>query len=315
MAAVGYNTVRVFLDGICPSRCVGRAEGGISSSYVENVADFLRRADHDGIEVILTTDSAPLVGGYGDGAASGTRGIGGLNADYLTLDGVDANARFWHDFIVALENQGAPIRDILAFELRNEFHYDLDARPFNLNTGTVLPADGRAYDMGSLVQKEEMADNGAVYWVDRVAAAVRSADPGGLVSVGVSQISPSPPNQMGPVPAMAILDYSTADILDVHFYPDTGLPFSIDAQETGLTSNPKKFVLMGELGVTHGAQQTVSTAASEVRRVVAESCSAAVGGWLIWTWNTYQRRRFWTASEAHDAFSRSSVFGSKPCGG
>jgi hypothetical protein len=314
MAALGYNTVRVFLNGICASGCMGRAEGGISSSYAKNVADFVRRAEHAGLEVILTTDSAPLVGGYGDGAASRERRIDGLNADYLTAGGVDANARFWHDFIIALERQRAPVRDILAYELRNELHYDIDVPPFDLNTGMVSTADGRTYDMSSLVQKEEMADNGAVYWVDRVAAAVRSADPGGLVGVGASEIGPSRPLHVDPVPAFALLDHSTADMLDVHFYPGTGLPFSIDAQQTGLTSNPKKFVLMGELGVTHGAQPTVASAASEVRQIVAESCSVGVHGWLIWTWDTDQPKHFWTVSEAHAAFSRSSLFGSKACG-
>src|SRR5262249_6625082 len=113
----GYNTVRVFLNGV-GEQGLSNPSGGLSTPYVANVADFLRLAAANEMLVIVTEDFAPFNSTY---IVDNTSTFQGNNNQYLTTPGVEGKKRFWQDFIMALTSNQAPLSAIFAYELTNEF--------------------------------------------------------------------------------------------------------------------------------------------------------------------------------------------------
>ena len=66
MAALGYNTVRVFLD-FCNQGpgCIGDADNdGLNPEYLDNIADMMLAAREAGIVILFTSNDLPDQGGY-----------------------------------------------------------------------------------------------------------------------------------------------------------------------------------------------------------------------------------------------------------
>jgi hypothetical protein len=65
MESDGYNLVRVFVDCCsAPVEQVRDSTGGLSSTYLGKVVDFLQRARDHHIYVLLILDLTPGEGGY-----------------------------------------------------------------------------------------------------------------------------------------------------------------------------------------------------------------------------------------------------------
>ena len=118
MDTLKYNVVRVYLNGMTVGGLAAPG-GGLSSPYVANLADFIKRAKVHGIFVILTLDFIP------DGPPYSTllsTSYGPLfqstNLYYLTAGGVSGVKVFWTDLIHALAAAGAPLGQILAYQLQ-----------------------------------------------------------------------------------------------------------------------------------------------------------------------------------------------------
>ena len=178
----GFSAVRVFLNCHAPiAGTIARpGEEGLSKSYVANVADFLDRARKHRIAVMLCTESFPRVSPYGDTLVRADAALDEANASYLAAGHVEAKARFLQDLIRGLQaSRPECLGAIFSYDLQNEFCYH-GGPPFTLVSGTVQAANGRRYDLPD--QRQELADEGAIYFIDRMADAIHEAHPGALVS-------------------------------------------------------------------------------------------------------------------------------------
>lgn len=287
----GYNVVRVFLDMNCQEGCLGGPRQGLSSTYLENVVDFLKQAKTNAIYVMLVADAPPASTSYDDAIYQNDL-FANTNAFYLPPGGVvQGFEAFWQDLIRTLVRLGAPLDAIWAYSLANEAHFVSDARPLSLSSSVVATANGKSYDMSNAAQKQAMMDEGLVYWIDHVRAAIRQVDPTALVTIGF--FWPQGPNRArvgdprvirtGPVIAQ-----SQADFIDLHLYPGLELTLPQYVQNYELPQQTAKPIVMGEFGAFQFAYPAVPQAAAALRAWQADSCRYGFDGWLLWTWDTVE---------------------------
>jgi hypothetical protein len=286
MQTSGYNLVRVFLNGCC-NNTIGNPAGGLSSAYLANLADFLKRAKQHGIWVIVEADWVPAFGGYSNNYA-GCTNFSNFNTLNLCPGGVQAVTIFFHDIVQGLTNASAPLDAIFAYELRNEYYYDSNSPPLSWTSGTVTTADGQTYDMSNAASRQQMMDNGLIFFTDQVRAAILALDPTALVEVGffVPQ-TPNPtrfgdPRVITVYPAMA---NSTADFVSVHPYPLAGgLTFAQYVQNFGFVGyQQQKPVVLEEFGVLESDYPVETTAANVAQNWQVQSCAYGIKGWSFWT--------------------------------
>jgi hypothetical protein len=303
MRASGYNTVRVFLNAVCLRGCLlDRRSGGLSRAYLEDLADFLRRAAAEHVYVLLTTDHIPASGRYGDLLQAEPPGnVAGVNLVYLTNGGIQASAEFWRDLVGTLARMGAPLETVLGYELQNEVTFAAGEPPLSLRTGTLRSPAGRVYRLSSPAGRRRLLTDGLVHWLDATRAAIHGVDPTALVGVGFAQ--PFVPDSLRARLARAAIERSQADFVDVHAYPGVGLGFSAYATEAGFDTS-RKPLLMGEFGAFKATYRTAADAAGALETRVLESCRYRFAGWLGWSWDTRDQPELWNALSAGGALRR-----------
>ncbi len=292
--ADGYNTVRVFLS----PDTMGTADGGLSPEYMKNVADFLRLASANAIYVMFTLDWIP---GGKYGAILNTdccSAFALMNANFLPPAGLEANQVFYRDFIHGLLDLGAPTEYVFSYELRNEMFYDSDLPPLSFKSGVVTTANGKSYDMAKASDKDLMVRENLVYWIDHMRASIQEVDPTALVSVGFFQPQqPNPTREEDPRLAMTepAIWQSTADFVDLHAYPGSGLTLKQYVENFGINGMKQKPIVMGEFGGEISRFPSVSVAAQTFAAWQAESCSYGFDGWLFWSWDLSEQPDFFNA--------------------
>ena len=286
----GYNVVRVFLNG----SCLGKKEGGLNQDYVNNIADFLRLAKAHGLFVILTTDDPPVPGYSGE--MKHYDDIDWENRQFLTVDGMQANGRFWEDLITSLVKVEAPLDAIFAYELRNEQFFMADRRPLNMTSGLVMTGNGNTYDMADPNSRLKMISENIVYWIDGVRAMILEVDPTTLVTVGFFLPQGPNPARIGDVrwvtTAPAIWE-SGADFIDLHAYPGSELNLEQYVENFGMAGMQQKPIIMGEFGAARSAFPSTAVAAKALHDWQVESCQYGFDGWLLWTWDTDEQADFY----------------------
>jgi len=288
MAADGYNVVRVFLNHCCP----GGMSGGstrLSAGYIDNVANFLRRALANGIYVMFALDWLPD-GMYGNLAnRECCETFDANNVHFLSAGGLRANQFFFRDFIAALIERRAPLDAVFAFALRNELYFDANKPPLSLNAGRVTTANGQTYDMAVPAEKTRMVEEGLVFWIDEVRAAILEADPTALVGVGFFQPQTPNPSRIGDPRLIetrpAIWD-SGADFVDLHGYPGGELNLEQLVENYKMEGMERKPIIMGEFGAFKFAYPSVDAAARALVEWQMASCEYGFDGWLLWTWDS-----------------------------
>jgi hypothetical protein len=299
MRAGGSSVVRVFLSGACRDNCVGDRLRGISARYAAAVADFLRLAKANGLYVIVTVDGLPTETRY-EAILNGEPRtfVEGDNLDFLTAGGVQANASFWADFAAELLRQRAATDVLLAYEVRNEAHFDGRAKPFTLTSGLVSTPNGRTYDMASHAQKDAMLDDGLVFWIDRVRAAIRAVDPTALVAVGFFEPQQPNPSRSGDarlIRTRAAIRGSSADVVDLHAAPGGDLSLPQSMENFGVDGTETKPIVLGELGASKAAYPSLDETPYALEDWQRDSCRFGVDGWLLWTWDTEEQTERWNA--------------------
>lgn len=307
MAALGYNTARVFID----QTDVVDASGRLSPTYLGNVADFLGRAKAHGIYVILATDFVPSRG-YAERYPWSAE-IAGANAPFMTASGIAIEGQYWQDLIRGLQAQGAPLDAILAYSLRNEAFMIEDGGPFNLGR-PVTTANGKTYDMSDRAAWRAALEDNLVNWFDQTRAAIKEVDPTALVTCGFFQ--PKEPNPLREASDNRI-DYtkkmiweSTADFIDLHAYSEVGgdlgdlMDQYLENYEVG--DCRLKPIILGEAGVAKrdGDVRPLEEAAQALYDWWHLTASAGFDGWLLWTWDTAEQPLFATATEQGGLIAR-----------
>jgi F5/8 type C domain-containing protein len=316
MRAGGSNVVRVFLNGLCRANCLGDSARGISAAYVANLADFLRLAKANGLYVILTIDWLPVQTRYDSLLNTAPRTyIDGVNVNYLTNGGLQANTGFWSDFVSELVGKGAPTDVVLAYELRNEAHFDGRVRPFTLASGLVPAPNGRTYDMSSQAQKDALLDDGLVFWIDRVRSAIRAVDPTALVAIGFFE--PQEPNRsrLGDprlIRTRAAIRSSAADLVEIQASPGLELTLPQYMENFGIDGTETKPVLMGAMGASKSAFPAVDEAPFGLQSWQRDSCRYGIDGWLLWTWDTAEQPELWNSLSAGGTIDRALAPGGRP---
>lgn len=304
MRALGYTVVRTSLD-LCVRDCIGAAGGGLRDDYLDDVADFLGRAQNQGLFVILTSNDLPVDAGYVPRveATCCDPFDGYLNSHYLSAVGVTEWSRYWRDVLSALIERRAPLEVILAYELRGELFLSSDKPPLSLDDGIVTTANGEAYDLSDPVQKLKMVDDGVQHWIDSVAGVIRELDPTALVTVGV--FPPNSPNEWRPgdnrlVPKASTFAASNIDFLDLHVYPGY-LPFPAMMEDFGIEADTELPRVLGEFGGFTFVYGSPEDAAFGVQEWQVASCRHGVIGWMFWHWTGANDHEVWTGSEGSGA--------------
>ena len=283
LAVAGYNTVRVFLDH-CSSGpgCIGDDDGvGLSGAYLDNGADLLVAARESGLVVLLTSNDLPDQGGYAQEAneGSGPDFAGYRNSYYLTPAAVSATRRYWHDLVSGLIDRGAPLEQVLGWQLVNEQWMFADQPPLSLREGLVTTTTG-SYDMADPDERERMVSDGLLYYIAEVRAEIRALDPDGLVTMGFFV-----PRLVAPgwtVETRSLLERAELDFFDFHLYPGP-LSLKDHVRAFGMIGHTRTPIVMGEVGAFRQRYGTVEAAGRAVSEWIADSCALGFDGWLYWT--------------------------------
>lgn len=318
-----FNVVRVFINTAVqvPGAIARKETPGLDNGYVRALADFLTRARRHHIGVTLCMESYPHTAPYSTGVKPVPPGMSPANAEYLEASRIAAKVRFLQDLTAALEAaQPGCLDAVFAWDLQNEFSYQVGP-PFTLDSGSITTAQGGTYALPA--QRQELADEGAIHFINQLADALHRARPGTLVGASVftyAAVGRSGPGDFRmlkagwqnrvPFRPQALLR-SRADFLDVHFYSADRKAFERDlasvefdevrrrARETG------KPLFVGEFGAFKGAFPKVEPAADWLAALTMEFGRRGFAGWLHWTYDTHeQSAELWHACDGESAIYR-----------
>lgn len=354
----GYNVVRVFLDpGNEQHRQLGEPHGlGLgpddtskgTPAYLDNVADFVRKAAAHRIYVLPILDYYPQNAHYW-----GVRGhydttklnISGENVLWMVDGEIRAKQEFFTTFVAELRGRLGPklMSTFLALQAQNEAFYTGDSRPFSAKSGTVTPANGTTYDLTVDADRQQAADASAVEFMRRIAATVReSAEPKLMVTVGMftyQAVGKAGPNgfqqfcsrEAGGVPCQDTVDYrypfrllslaqwANLPFLDLHIYPfpsQFSLDDNLQSSEWAQVTGP---VIVGEYGAFRDAfANDVVQAAYGMRDLQVDTCLRGFDGWLFWTYDTEEsadQQRLFRLTEHNGAINglQAPIVRPNPC--
>jgi hypothetical protein len=284
----GYNTVRIFLDSCSSgSGCMGNPNGaGLNPPYLDNIVETMRLAKAAGIFLLLTSNDLPGQGGYWAQVDTAVNEQFGpyRNAHYLTGPGVEAGRRYWDDLLSGLVERNAPFEIVWAWSLLNEQWYFYTDPPFSLESGMVITANGRSYDMADPVQKRQMAVEGMVYYVEELRQVILGHDPTALITMGFFVPDYPNPIRQGDfryVETAPLLTAAPLDFFDFHAYPgdDMFLPL---AENFGMIGFEAKPVILGEVWAFIDRYFSAESAGRGIRSWIAQSCHTGFDGFLYW---------------------------------
>lgn len=320
IADLGFNTVRVWRNACWGGvgGCIGDPSGGLSSEYLDNVAEFLCMAQRHGIYVIFTDDWIPDDGGYSQILNRGCCAFDGYNNVYLTKYGIEAEKRYWSDFIQGLLDRRAPMDAILAYELKNEAFYEAQLPPLSKSSGSVTTANGKTYDMANAKDRQRMMEDGWLYWSEQLRNSILAIDPTALVTMGFF-VQKEPNLVMAGDPRLVYLEHlvreSSLDFIDFHAYPGYDLSIRQHAENLAMIGAEDKLIVMGEFGADKRNFPSPEQGAAVLQAWQASSCDFGFDGWLLWTWGPNPNDEYWTALEGGGVVSQalSPVHRPDPC--
>jgi len=284
LAALGYNTVRVFLDQCNAGQgCIGDGDNvGLNPAYLDNIADMMSAGKETGIIILFTSNDLPDQGGYSEEAnsASGATFAGYRNSYYLTPQAISATRRYWRDLLTGLIERNAAFDSVLGWQLLNEQWMFLDQPPLSLTEGLVETTTG-TYDMSDPAQKTQMVSDGLVYYIAQMKEEILIHDPTALVTMGFFVPEIAAPGWY--VETASLLEKSDLDFFDFHGYP--GGPSLLEhVEHFGMIGYEGKPIVMGEYGAFRHIYAEADAAARALITWVAESCNYGFDGWLYWTY-------------------------------
>lgn len=297
---LGYNTVRTSID-ICRSDCLTTPNGGIRDDYLDSIATFLQLAHDEGLYVILSANDFPDRSLFVQRieAQCCDPFDGYMNTHYLSSVGLETWKEYWQTVIQGLIDRDVPMDTILAYSTRNEMWFFADQPPLSLTEGTITTVNGATYDLSDPAQKQAMLEEGAVFWLNEMRAAIREVHPDVLVTVGV--FTPNEPNNwrgddLRRVVPLSVLGQSEIDFFDLH--PYAGYISLEDLMENyqleGLQGQP---IILGEFGAFKFHYATPEVGAMGIREWQIASCDYGFQGWMHWHWTGVNDHEVWTGTE------------------
>lgn len=317
-----FNLVRVFLNGSAhlPGSIAHRDVPGLDAAYVRNLADFLVRARCHGVAVMICTESFPRIAPYAQGLRV-LENMSSANAEYLDTAQVDAKAAYLRDLIRSLsEIQPGCLDAVFSYDLQNELCFQV-SEPFANVSGEFIGTDGRRYQLPE--QRQDLADDAAVHFIDRMVESIHQVHPESLVSVSVFtfravgrsgpgdfQIKKAAWQNRLPVRPLAILR-SQADIVDLHLYSGDEQAFESDlasVEYTIVRQRAQEFgkpLIVGEFGAFKRRFAELPAAAMWIGEMTSRIAQRGFAGWLYWTYDTHEQgNELWHACDGGDAIYR-----------
>lgn len=323
----GYDTVRVFVDpGNGQDNLIGRPHGlghgagdlsPANPAYLDNLADFVRRAAGYGVYVLPSLDAFPQNDYYRAIIANSPRpvNVDGRNRYFMYEGYIRAKEEYLRVFTTEMKARlGDLMSTFLALQLDNEAYLNYTEAPFDRFSGTVTVA-GRSYDMAVPAQRQAAADHAFISYADRGVAAVKAVDPELMVTMGaftnlaVDKSFDGLSGRCGPaacadprypVRVSAVTRQSGLDFFDIHIYLAAGrtLAASLGSMEWSQVVGP---VINGEFGTERRWFGTISEAGQALTDHQVGTCDHGISGWLFWTWDTDEdptQRLFYRGNEA-----------------
>lgn len=317
MSANGFNVVRVFINGFWGKRgtLLERADAeGLSAAYLDRLVDFLLQAREIGMLVIPCFEWFPHAGTgpYGKFLGIEVERVEGFPMNnYLNPGHIAAKRAYLQDVIRGLRQRDpTALQSVFCWDVMNEVNFELGRPPFSQGEGSVTPANGVTYDLAT--QKERLADEMAVYWIDRMAEAIRAEIPDALINANiftyhaVGRRGPGDFHQdkadwknRYPFRPTALLR-SEADVIDIHFYSDSEEDWKKDLASIEhekllacLKEQPGKALLVGEFGAFKRRFGTVPEAARWMSTLAKKFPEAGFQGWIYWTYDTEEQKELW----------------------
>jgi hypothetical protein len=284
LAALDYNTVRVFLDHCSAGPgCIGDMDNeGLNPVYLDNITDMLAAARETGIFILFTSNDLPDQGGYAEqaNAQQGSTFAGYRNSYYLTPGAVDATKRYWRDLLTGLKSRQAATEMVLGWQLLNEQWMFIDQPPLSLISGHVTTSTG-TYNMGDPAQKILMVNEGLIHYITEVKTEILAHDPTALVTMGFFA-----PEIVAPgwyVETASLLAGADLDFFDFHAYPG-GENLNDLVNAFGMVDYHTKPIILGEFGAFRTIYDSIKPAARAIVDWQSESCDLGFDGWLYWTY-------------------------------
>lgn len=288
MHADGYNVVRVGVDCCRPASNVGSSSGGISTAYMDNIVDFLKKAKANDIFVLLVLHLTPADGGFNQYWEPYIPTFDKANLRYLTEGGFKAKRLYDRAFIRALIGDKAPSDAVFAYDLTDAVSYDLDRPPLTLKTGMVSTANGKTYNMADSEDKRKMMKENLVYWIDEQRAEILDVDPTALVTVSFHPFAVS-----GSTYPEAAIWESTADFIDLHIYLGYGISLDDYVYQFGINGMAEKPIIMGQFAASKEGFPSASEAAQAFLGWQADSCQYGFDGWILWLRGSEEHTALW----------------------
>jgi hypothetical protein len=306
LASHGLTVVRVFLDQEAGPGIADARHQGLSRPYLDNLADFLRRARSHRVRVILCCCWLPDTEEYRKLASGSIPNVESENVAYLLPSYVRAKAKYVAEVAAEIKiRDPGLLSTVFAYEMENESFYVANAAPFSLTKGSVV-FEGKTYDLASEEEQQRLADDGVVAAANACVEAVRRVDPQAMVSVSaftfhaVGRTGPGrlredhTPDVRFPVRPLAVAR-SKASYVDVHFYPteatSTDRDFAsieLDALKAACARAGKP-MLVGEVGAFKFAYKTLPEAVTAMRREIRRLLDAGFAGFLFWTYDNLEQ--------------------------
>jgi endo-1,4-beta-mannosidase len=313
----GFNTVRIFFN----TGEMHPVEGRLPRDWMDNLADFLRRARSHGVHVVLVPDFFP----HPSDAAFAIP-----NALFVDDQALAAKGRYLGDLLGEVRARDPNLLStILSIELENEACFFMSQAP--LSQHTTYELRGSRYDLSNDAGVQALVDAATKAWADALSDAVHRADPDALVGASVftyAAVGRKGPGQLKSeqgdqrIPLRPLVLASTrVSYVDVHLY---GL--GPDALERDLSSiewdrfsraarEAKKPILMGEYGAFRPAHKSASDAAAAVVAHQRRVLGLGVAGALYWTYDCDEQRELFNAKGDGGVIFDALVRASKDLGG
>ena len=319
LAGNGFNTVRVFIN-FQPGEVVDGPESTeLSSVYLDNVADFLVLAKKHSVYVILSMRRHPEIRRFRELRGKSDPMVSGENQRSLHAGWIKAKTTYMREFFSEiLRRNPEALEAVFAVDIQNEVCFYPGQKPFSLSGGAFTALNGRSYDLAT--QKQELADDSVIHYVDACADAIHEVFPG--VPINVNVFSFAAVGRTGPgdfhidkagwrnrVPFRPLaITRSKADMVDVHFYSATldtyrrdldSIEFEQLRRAAAATGKP---LIVGEFGLfKHQFGDDFEAACGFLKDQWLPELNRHWEGWLYWTYDTHEQPRLWNA--AHSDFA------------
>jgi len=323
MGKLGYNIVRVRIDAKGITGPQERVE--LNAKYINNLIDFIRVANQQGLYVLLTGQWMPdnyyQVANIGPASKANDQATG-INQLLLSKSLIHAFAQYESDLVRMIKaNTPELVSGIFAFDLWNEQSFSAKDLPFSKVNGTFISDDGKKYDLSQPDSRQQLADDATIEWVNSVTSAIKDVEPEMLVTSSVFTplevkrkgydgvyVSGSAWGDWRQPFRLKTLENTKLDYLQIHPYPhasDYQIGPDLESLEFA-TLRKAKPVIIGEFGAHKKDFPDIATASSTMKSFLLQACSRGMAGWLFWSWDTYQQNRkndLWNMTDSNSAIA------------